>query len=155
MHFIPFGEGVPWPFFISKISELFFQSGHYLSGLTFMIQPQQTKGGEQPMTAIERREAILDALCVRRQEQISNLAEEFGVNERTIRRDLLELGCSYPIETTRGNGGGVKIADWYHRDRRYLSPEQADLLSRLTTSVEGADLEILTGILRQFAPYKN
>ena len=107
------------------------------------------------MTAIERREAILDALCVRRQEQVSNLAEEFGVNERTIRRDLLELGYSYPIETTRGNDGGVKIADWYHRDRRYLSPEQADLLSRLTTSVEGADLEILTGILRQFAPYKN
>lgn len=106
------------------------------------------------MTAIERREAILDALCVRRQEQVSNLAEEFGVNERTIRRDLLELGCSYPIETIRGNGGGVKIADWYHRDRRYLSPEQADLLNRLSSSVEGADLEILTGILRQFAPYK-
>lgn len=106
------------------------------------------------MTAIERREAILDALCVRRQEQVSNLAEEFGVNERTIRRDLLELGCSYPIETTRGNGGGVKIADWYHRDRRYLSPEQADVLKRLTSLAEGHDLDVLNGILNQFAPYK-
>ena len=108
------------------------------------------------MTAMERREAILDALCVRREEKVNNLAAEFGVSESTIKRDLLELGCSYPIETVRGRyGGGVKIADWYPRDRRYLSPEQADLLSRLTTSVEGADLEILTGILRQFAPYKN
>lgn len=106
------------------------------------------------MTAIERREAILDALCVRRQEQVSNLAEEFGVNERTIRRDLLELGCSYPIETTRGNGGGVKIADWYHCDRRYLSPEQADVLKRLTSLAEGHDLDVLNGILNQFAPYK-
>ena len=107
------------------------------------------------MTAMERREAILDALCVRREEKVNNLAAEFGVSESTIKRDLLELGCSYPIETVRGRyGGGVKIADWYHRDRRYLSPEQADLLNRLSTSVEGADLEILTGILRQFAPYK-
>ena len=119
-----------------------------------MIQPQQTEGGEQPMTALDRREAILDALCVRRHDQVKSLAAEFGVSERTIRNDLLVLGCSYPIETTRGNGGGVKIADWYHRDRRYLSPEQADLLKRLSSSVEGADLEILTGILRQFAPYK-
>lgn len=108
------------------------------------------------MTAMERREAILDALCVRREEKVNNLAAEFGVSESTIKRDLLELGCSYPVETVRGRyGGGVKIADWYHRDRRYLSPVQADLLSRLTTSVEGADLEILTGILKQFAPYKN
>lgn len=106
------------------------------------------------MTALDRREAILDALCVRRHDQVKSLAAEFDVSERTIRNDLLVLGCSYPIETTRGNGGGVKIADWYHRDRRYLSPEQADLLNRLSSSVEGADLEILTGILRQFAPYK-
>ena len=77
------------------------------------------------------------------------------MNERTIRRDLLELGCAYPIETVRGRyGGGVKIADWYHRDRRYLSPEQADVLKRLTSLAEGHDLDVLNGILSQFAPYK-
>lgn len=105
------------------------------------------------LTATERREAILDALCVRRQDRISNLAEEFGVNERTIRRDLLELGCAYPIETTRGNGGGVKVADWYHRNRSYLSTEQADLLAQLARSLEGRDLEVMTSILDKFAPY--
>ena len=36
----------------------------------------------------ERRAAILDALCVRRQDTVANLAAEFGVNEKTIRRDI-------------------------------------------------------------------
>lgn len=107
------------------------------------------------MTAIERREAILDALCVRRVEKVNNLATEFGVSESTIKRDLLELGCSYPIETVRGRyGGGVKIADWYHRDRSYLSTEQSDLLERLAYSLEGRDLEVMNSILSKFAPYK-
>lgn len=106
------------------------------------------------MTALDRREAILDALCVRRHEQVKSLAAEFGVSERTIRNDLLVLGCSYPVETTRGNGGGVKIADWYHRDRSYLSTEQSDLLERLAHSLEGHDLEVMNSILSKFAPYK-
>lgn len=84
------------------------------------------------MTAMERREAILDVLCQRKHDQIKNLAEEFGVSERTIRTDIEVLSCSYPIETVRGRyGGGVKVADWYHRDRKTLSPEQVALLKRL------------------------
>ena len=106
------------------------------------------------MTVTERREAILDALCVRREEKIKNLAAEFGVTERTIRTDLEVLGCSYPIETVRGRyGGGVKVADWYHRNRSYLSTEQADLLAQLARSLEGRDLEVMTSILDKFAPY--
>jgi predicted DNA-binding transcriptional regulator YafY len=107
------------------------------------------------MTAIERREAILDVLCVRRKDQVKNLAVEFGVSEKTIRTDLEVLGCSYPIETVRGRyGGGVQVADWYHRGRKYLSPEQADLLKRIAPSLEGSDLEILNSILNKFAPYQ-
>ncbi len=58
------------------------------------------------MTAIERREAILDALCVRRQDTYENLAQEFGVSYSTIRRDIEVLACSYPIEPVRGRHGG-------------------------------------------------
>ena len=106
------------------------------------------------MTANERREAILDVLCIRREEKVNNLAAEFGVSESTIKRDLLELGCSYPIETVRGRyGGGVKVADWYHRNRSYLSTGQADLLTQLARSLEGRDLEVMTSILDKFAPY--
>lgn len=104
------------------------------------------------MTAIERREAILDALCVRRFEQVKNLAEEFGVSERTIRTDIEVLACSYPIETVRGRfGGGVKVLDWYHRGRKVLSPEQVALLKRLAPELEGHDLDVMNSIITQFA----
>lgn len=105
------------------------------------------------MTANERKEALLNVLCERREDKICNLAIEFGVCERTIRRDLLELGCSYPIETVKGNGGGVRVADWYHRGRKTLSPEQAALLKKLAPSLEGHDLEVMNSILNQFAAY--
>ena len=84
----------------------------------------------------ERRAAIFDALCIRRHDTVENLASEFGVSEKTIRRDIEELSCSYPIETVRGRyGGGVKVADWYHQNRKTLSPEQAELLKRLAPSL--------------------
>lgn len=37
------------------------------------------------MTASERRNAILEVLCLRRFETVSNLAFEFDVTDRTIR----------------------------------------------------------------------
>ena len=49
------------------------------------------------MTAIERRQAILEVLSVRRYETRYNLAFEFSVNEKTIRRDIEILSLDYPI----------------------------------------------------------
>lgn len=104
-------------------------------------------------STVERRDAILEALCVRRQDTYQNLSQEFEVSYSTIRRDIEVIACSYPIEPVRGNGGGVKVADWYHRDRSYLTTEQADLLSQLAHSLEGRDLEVMNGILSKFAPF--
>ena len=102
----------------------------------------------------ERRAAIFDALCIRRHDTVENLASEFGVSEKTVRRDIEELSCSYPIETVRGRyGGGVKVADWYHQNRKTLSPEQAELLKRLAPSLEGNDLAVMNSIISQFSPY--
>lgn len=102
----------------------------------------------------ERRTSILDALCIRRQDTVANLAEEFGVNEKTIRRDIEELACSYPIETVRGRyGGGVKVMDWYRRNQKTLSMEQASLLKKLAPGLKGHDLEVMNSIISQFAPY--
>lgn len=50
----------------------------------------------------ERRRAILEHLCQKRFDTTKNLAELFGVCERTIRNDLVVLTCSYPIETSFG-----------------------------------------------------
>ena len=67
------------------------------------------------MTPSERRDAIIDALCKRRQDTIANLAHEFGVSVRTIKYDIEELTLAHPIETIRGRyGGGVRIADGYY-----------------------------------------
>ncbi len=62
----------------------------------------------------ERRRAILEHLCQKRFDTTKNLAELFGVCERTIRNDLVVLTCSYPIETSFGPYGGIRVANWFH-----------------------------------------
>lgn len=50
------------------------------------------------LKANERRQKILEILCVRRQETMENLAQEFNVTTRTIRNDIEELTLAHPIE---------------------------------------------------------
>ena len=45
----------------------------------------------------ERREAIYTELRAKRHLTIGYLAEKYGVNERTIRRDIEELTLVYPM----------------------------------------------------------
>lgn len=49
----------------------------------------------------ERRQKILEVLCLRRHDTYGNLAHEFNVSTGTIRRDIVVLTCSYPIEPSR------------------------------------------------------
>ena len=100
----------------------------------------------------ERRQEIMETLCHRRQEKMANLAFEFGVSIRTIRNDIDTLSLSYPLETVRGrHGGGVRVMEGYHMNRKYLKPEQRDLLVQLRASLSGKDLAIMNGILHEFA----
>ena len=104
------------------------------------------------MTPTERRQKLLEVLCVRRHDPCDNLAHEFHVANSTIRHDLEILTCSYPIETVRGRyGGGVKVADGFFLYRRTLTPKQAALLQRLRDQLDGDDLITLNSILLQFA----
>lgn len=105
------------------------------------------------MRASERRQAIWEALCHRRQDTAPNLAAEFGVSERTIWYDIEQLTLSYPIETVCGrHGGGVKVADWYHPTRASLCPKQAALLKKLAPGLDEGDLSVLNSIISQFSP---
>ena len=104
------------------------------------------------MTPSERREAILNVLCKRRQDTVENLAHEFGVSVRTIKYDIEELTLAHPIETVRGRyGGGVKVAEGYYLGRKYLKPNQQELLKKLSEQLSGNDLEVMNSILRDFA----
>ncbi len=107
---------------------------------------------EGKMTPSERREAILNVLCKRRQETVQNLAHEFGVSVRTIKYDIEELTLAHPIETVRGRyGGGVKVADGYYVGRKYLKPSQQELLKRLAEQLSGEDKAVMDSIFHDFA----
>ena len=100
----------------------------------------------------ERRQEIMETLCHRRQETMTNLAFEFGVSIRTIRNDIDILSLSYPLETVRGRyGGGVRVMDGFYMNRKYLKPEQRDLLVRLRASLSSKDLAVMNSILKEFA----
>ncbi len=102
------------------------------------------------MTANERRMAILDALCERRQDKVCNLAFEFDVSERTIQRDIENLSCSYPIYTTQGNGGGVYMVDGYRMGKKYLTEKQEALLEKLAIRLTGDEFQTMQEILKTF-----
>ena len=103
------------------------------------------------MVPAERREAILEALHLRRGDKMSNLANEFGVTRQTIKNDIDVLSLTHPeIEVRTGRyGGGVFIKPGFRSDRKYLKPNEQDLLERLSEQLKGEDLNIMQGLLRR------
>ena len=102
------------------------------------------------MTPWERRQKLLETLCLRRFDTAGRLAQEFNVSRGTIRNDIEILTCSYPLETIPGGHGGVKVADWFHLDRKTLNSKEITFLRRLGESLDGPDLEMLNQIITQF-----
>ena len=102
-------------------------------------------------SAIDRRQQVLEAISDRRQEQIENLATEFGVSRRTIERDILVLSCSYPIITEQGGAGGVRAADGWYLSRRYLHDDQEALLRSLLPGLQPEQQKTMEKILTAFA----
>ena len=95
--------------------------------------------------------AIYQALCARRQDTVNNLAQEFDVSEKTIRRDLGDLMCSYPIKTVRGRyGGGVKVEDWHSPHKSILSQEQQTVLTQLLDKADAFQRRVLLEMLTAF-----
>lgn len=88
------------------------------ASLNFIIRKEQRRR-ESALGASERRRAVLEVLCQRRQDTRENLAHEFGVSLRTISNDIDELSRTYPIITIRGKyGGGIKVLDGYRLDQK-------------------------------------
>lgn len=101
------------------------------------------------MTASERRKALLEVLCERRHDTRENLAKEFGVSKRTIEYDVLELSCNYPIDTKRGKGGFVFVAEWFDLHKSSWTDEQYALLEKLKAEATGKDKQILESIFKK------
>ena len=102
-------------------------------------------------SAISRRQEILDAIMFRRKDTVSNLAIEFKVSERTIRRDICILSRDHAIEMKQGNGGGIRVIAGYYLDRPYLTDEQENMLRSLKDNLAPKDREIMREILSKFS----
>ncbi len=90
------------------------------------------------MSAAQRQQQILKALCRRRHDTIRNLAAEFEVSERTIRRDIEVLSLSEPIYTVPGRyNGGIYILEGYYMNPMYFSAAQTAVLKKLLKQVRG------------------
>lgn len=102
------------------------------------------------MSANERRAEIIRIMVARRQESMQVLARELGVSDRTIRNDILVLTAEYPLETVRGNGGGVRIADWYHPHKNIFTMEQMAVLEQMMGKADDNQKKVLDQMLREY-----
>lgn len=102
------------------------------------------------MSAHERRGEIIKILEGRRKDSIANLAFTLSVSIRTIKYDIEALAADYPIETVRGNGGCVKVADWYRPHRNILSQEQQTVLIQMLGKADEPQQKVLREMLSAF-----
>lgn len=79
---------------------------------------------------LDRMIGILSILLQEDRVTAPELAERFEVSRRTVNRDIEALcRAGIPIVTTRGQGGGIAIADGYRVDRTLLT--RADMYAIL------------------------
>ena len=106
------------------------------------------------MTMNERRAEIMRILVARRATTMPVLARTFGVTTRTIQNDILALTVDYPLETKQGNGGCVKVADWYHPHRNILSGEQQRVLAEIIQTASEQQAKVLREMLLEYGSPK-
>lgn len=104
------------------------------------------------MTYMERREEILRILSASRYEKVNNLAFRFGVDEKTIRNDILALSCSYPVECRAGRAGGVYVtqSNWRYSNR-YMSQRQAEIIKAMLPGLQPEDRAEMLNLLDVFS----
>ena len=101
-------------------------------------------------TPDDRRHKMQEYLSSRRKVTYRELADEYGITWRTAKRDIDILNETIPLETVRGNGGGVKVQDGWHSNRLYMNQEQKMLLIELRETLTGRKREIMESILMDF-----
>lgn len=115
------------------------------------------------MGTAERRAEIMRILCRRRHETIENLAEEFGVSQRTILRDIEVLSVTESIYTQCGRyGGGVYVTDEYLMGKMYMTEEELSLLHKLSKfadekaacELSKEEKKLLKALISQYTKFK-
>ena len=113
-----------------------------MSGLN--ITMHLNEGGDI-LRASERRVAIMRKLHTYGSEKVSNLAAEFDVSERTIRRDISILSSTEPIYTQSGRyTGGIYIVHNRSHTSYTLSHQEVSLLKKLLEYLQQNDVELFS-----------
>ena len=100
----------------------------------------------------ERRHMILEHMQAYRKDTVANLAAQFQVSERTIRTDLLDLSCDYPIETRRGkHGGGVYYTPMLRPMKESFSEEERQVLDAVFANLGENQKKVMNRILYKCA----
>lgn len=93
--------------------------------------------------------------------KISNLANEFNVSYRTIRRDIEILSLHIPIYTQRGKFGGIYLLDDYHPNNTYMRKTEINLLQKIVNMdslkniLSKDEAKICISIINKYSkPYK-
>ena len=100
------------------------------------------------MTAYERRKAILQILRLRKYEKVDNLAFQFSVTPRTIKRDIEMLSLTESIYTQQGRYcGGI-----YYDDFEETTPiaQKIALLNKLKNYCSAEELKTLRRIIQDY-----
>lgn len=88
------------------------------------------------MDAASRRFEIMRLLCRRRHETVENIAAEFGVSLRTVRRDIEVLSFTEPIYTKAGRHGGVYVMDGYSIEKMYFKNSESEVMKKVLKNAE-------------------
>ncbi len=78
----------------------------------------------------ERQQMLYEIVRQRGHVTSEYLSSELHVSERTIRSDVMELMCQYPIEMVQGNGGGVRLQEGISPLKLAHSPEEIAVLNK-------------------------
>lgn len=113
-----------------------------MSTLTVILPPRKEV---KVLGTAERRKEIMKILCQRRHETVKNLAFEFGVSTRTIRRDIDMLSLTVPIYTQTGRYcGGVYLLEDHLKNQIHMTDKESEIIQKVFHELVKGQNNILT-----------
>ena len=111
---------------------------------------------DKQLTSFERRLEILFILMRNKKCSMTELAFQYSVSDRTIRRDILFLFCFAPICTKTGLNGGAFLMDDYRKELMlHLSREEEALLLKIMRTLDEKEQHLIYNIINKYAMPKS
>jgi len=93
-------------------------------------------------SARRRREAILSQVIEKSRVNVTSLAEQFGVSQATVRRDLKALADDRQVRLVHGGAEPARISDFSFRAKARRNQDAKRVIGRLAAELIGDDMQI-------------